>query len=116
MNSPPPDPSAELRRHDRRLLRTTATVVLAGTQTFEVRTLDISEGGAAIVAAANPKSGTVFQIRMAIPRKAKDSIPIEAEVQVMHSIFVNSEQGFRIGLRFVRIEPAAAAAITQFLK
>lgn len=76
--------------------------------------LDISAGGAGILAPANPQRGTQFTLRVGLPKRPMGSTLIEVPVEVTHSIFSSSENGFKIGLRFTRLEPSAASAILQF--
>ncbi|MFM9917016.1 MAG: PilZ domain-containing protein [Rhizobacter sp.] len=104
------------RQHERRYLRGVATVVLSPKDSFEVRTLDISAGGMAIVAAANPRPGTTFSIQVSLPLRPKGFTAIEARVQVMHSILASDEQGFKVGLQFVSLDAPTAAAVIQYLK
>ncbi|MDO9314084.1 MAG: PilZ domain-containing protein [Burkholderiaceae bacterium] len=113
MTTPPA--TGNRRQYDRCYLRGVATVVLSPKDSFEVRTLDISSGGMAIVAAANPRPGTTFSIKVSLPLRPKGFTAIEARVQVMHSILASDEQGFKVGLQFVNLDTATAAAIVQFL-
>lgn len=109
-------PGFERRQHERRYLRTVATVVLGPVQTFEVRTVDISAGGMAVVAAANPQPGTTFTIRVPLSFPHEGVVVVETRAQVMHSVLASDEQGFKIGLRFVSLEAAAASTILRYLK
>ncbi|MCE2914340.1 MAG: PilZ domain-containing protein [Rubrivivax sp.] len=90
--------------------------VLIGEQTFEFRSLDISESGMAISAAANPRVGTQFRIAFALPRRSQGYTEISSLVTVMGSVLSNSDDGFRIGLRFVSLSQAMRSAIVEFVK
>jgi c-di-GMP-binding flagellar brake protein YcgR len=89
--------------------------VFSGGQSVVVRTYDISEGGLGIVTDASPPYGTNLSVRVRIP--AGDAIPMEldARVTVARSVLSSDESGFKVGLQFVSLEPAARAAIRRFL-
>lgn len=106
----------ERRQHTRRVLRTTAHVLLPDNKRVEVRTFDISAGGLGIVAAINPKAGSTFNIRLNLVLTSTGSTTIEAPVEVTHSVFGSVEQGFKIGLRFLKLESSAISAIALFLE
>lgn len=108
-------PGAERRVAERRNLRVAATILLAETQTFAVRTLDISSGGLAIVAAANPRPGVQFLIRFPLAQKNGPHALFEARVRVVHSVFSSAEGGFKLGLSFVELPPASAILLIQAL-
>lgn len=93
-----------------------ATVSLAGQQRFAVRTLDVGPGGLGIVAAANPKPGTGFEVEFVLPGKSRSPVPVKTSVRVIHSVFSSAEDGFKIGLSFVRLPPEVAQAISAFMK
>jgi c-di-GMP-binding flagellar brake protein YcgR len=111
-----PEAGSERRKSVRRILRTTATVILNESQTFEVRTIDISVHGMAIVAPANPQVGVVFYIRFKVPSKTKKAENFEAKVKVVHSIYAGSESGFKIGLYFIKLKPEFASVIQQYIE
>jgi c-di-GMP-binding flagellar brake protein YcgR len=111
MSSPEP----ERRRAERKVLRTKALVILGNAQPFEVRTLDLSATGMSIVASANPKPGTVLNIRLSIPVRTGGNTPFEAKARVVHSVFSSAESGFKIGLSFTELSAVAASAILKFL-
>jgi len=110
-----PIPHDDRRQHERRALRVAAQVLLPNAQAFEVRMLDVSAGGAGILAPANPQKGTQFTLRVGIPKRPTGNTTVEVQVEVTHSIFSAAENGFKIGLRFVRLDPATATAILQFV-
>lgn len=96
-------------------LRTQAFVEIPGQPPFAVRTLDISSGGMAIVAAANPRRGTTFNIRLTIPVEPTGSVSFVTTAQVVHSVLSSAEDGFKVGLAFTKLEPASAEAIMQYI-
>ncbi len=106
---------AERREHTRRPLRTTTTLLLPGNQVFDVRALDISLGGMGIVAPVSPKSGTRFRIRTTLNLPDVGAVPFEANVEVTHSIYGAHEGGFKVGLRFVSVEPHLEQALARFV-
>ena len=109
-----PVPGIELRQHKRRYLHTTAYVTLPDRQVVEVRTTDISAGGLAIIGAMNPKVGVTLVIRFCLPEKSGGRTTIQAPVEVTHSIYGSAERNFRIGLRFLKLEPEAILSIAQY--
>lgn len=115
----PDDPSrgsgADRRVDERRLYRSTATVLVAG-QEIQVRTLDVSRSGMCIVAAINPPAGLKFRLRMRLDRQPQGFVLLETEVQVVHSVLARQESGFRIGLRFTAPSQDLTTAVNHFLK
>lgn len=105
---------SERRGSLRKSLRTIATVHVAG-QTVRVRTMDISVGGMAIVAAVNPPPGMTFELEFDLLIGSR-VVTIRAKAQVMHSVLSSAESGFRIGLSFLSIDPASVSAIEQYLR
>lgn len=115
MTTPPTGSGFVQRRNDHGVLRVPAVVMLSGEQSFEVRTLDIAQRGMDIVAAANPRPGTTFTIKCAIPVRPKGRTTIEVQAKVTHSVFCSTENGFKIGLTFVDPSSTASSAIRQYL-
>ena len=111
-----PEDGENRRKSERRILRTQAHADFPGYQPVAIRTLDISEGGMAIVAPLNFKPGTAFQIRFNVPVLSKGVLAFTASVKVMHSVFSSAEDGFKIGLAFTNVPPASASALTQYFK
>jgi c-di-GMP-binding flagellar brake protein YcgR len=103
------------RQHARKPLRSTAQVILPGDRIFDVRILDISAGGAGLVAAANPTAGTRFQLQFMLPTRGNAMTTIRTQVEVMHSIYSGAEHGFKVGVRFVQLDLADAAAVVLFV-
>ncbi len=105
---------AERRVEERRPFRSSATII-AGGREFPVRTLDLSRGGLCIVAAINPQLHLRFRMRLRIDRQPRGAVTLETEVQVMHSVLVAQENGFRVGLRFLHATPQLAEAVANYL-
>lgn len=110
-----PVPGIEQRQHKRRYMRTTAHVALPDRQVVQVLATDISAGGLGIVGAVNPKIGMTLFIRLSIPDKSGGRTLIEAPVKVTHSIYGITEQSFKIGLQFLKLEPEAVFAIAEYV-
>jgi c-di-GMP-binding flagellar brake protein YcgR len=106
----------ERRRHERRGLRGVAHLVLRERGPIEVHMLDISAGGIGIVGVANPQPETVGSVRFSMPTSQFANSWFDAEVEVTHSIFSSDENGFKIGLRFLKIPSTLAAAIAAYIK
>jgi c-di-GMP-binding flagellar brake protein YcgR len=123
MNVPLTNPTgngAERRQHERRTLRVAAQLKLTdasatGARPMDVRTLDISLGGMGVVTPVNLRSGVTLTISFTLPARSKGITPIQARVQVMHSILGRDEGGFKIGLRFLAADNATNAAIREYL-
>lgn len=111
-----PSSGIEQRVHLRKALRVNAELIAPGAPVFPVRTMDISAGGIGVIASLNPPSGLHVIVRMRIPARAGAPLPVEVAAQVTHSVFMTTENGFKVGLRFVEPAPAVSAAVAQFLK
>lgn len=105
---------AERRIEERRPFRSSATII-AGGREFQVRTLDLSRGGLCIVAAINPQLHLRFRLRLRIDRQPHGAVTLETDVQVVHSVLVAQENGFRVGLRFLNATPQLADAVANYL-
>ncbi len=82
---------------------------------MDVRTLDISLGGMGVVAPVNLRSGITLTVQFTLPARSKGMTPVQARVQVTHSILGRDEGGFKIGLRFLGVDNNTTAAIREFL-
>ncbi len=109
------EPDKDRRRAKRKILRTTAEISLGDTQSFTVRTLEISATGMGIVASANPKPGTVLRISFAIPAAGGAQVLFDSKACVVQSVFSTTESGFRVGLSFVELPAGSAAAAKQYV-
>ncbi len=108
--------SVERRQHERKSLRSSAQLVLPNQAPLEVRTVDLSVGGMGVVAAANLAPRLTCLVRVVVPLKPKGVTVIEAQAQVAHGVLSSSHAGFLVGLQFVGISAATAAAIKQFMQ
>lgn len=66
-------------------------VTLSPAQSFKVRVLDLGVDGTAIVAAANPRPGITFTIKIPIPTRPTGVVIIEAQVRVIHSVLARDQ-------------------------
>lgn len=94
-----------------------AEVVLSRSRSYEVRLLDLSEGGAGIVAPAAAPSGVRFSLRFQLPQRAgMASVLAEVPSRVVHSVFSRDRAGFRIGVQFVDVPEAQLQAIRTYVQ
>lgn len=104
----------ERRQDPRKTLRTPATVRVAG-QSFQVRTLDVSVSGVAIVAAVNPPAGMSLEVEFLLPGRNGVS-RVSARAQVMHSVLCGAENGFRVGVTFSALDETSRRAIDVYVR
>lgn len=107
--------SRERRQYARKLLRTTAQLVDPVTGLIEARTTDISSGGIGVILNTDPIQTSTFLLRVALSQSDRRQVLLQAQVRVVNSVFVASEGGFKVGLRFAKLAPQAALALSQFL-
>ena len=105
---------ADRRQQGRRALRGTAYLLLPGREPLAVRMLDVSIAGVSIAAAANAPPNASCGVRFSVP-SGLESVQIETQVTVNHSVFSRTEDGFRIGLQFKRLTDSQANAIKKFV-
>lgn len=105
----------EKRQHERRILRTNATLLLPGHPGFEVRTADISIGGLGIVAAANPPPGLICRVVLTLPNSSGGARQVEVTGKVAHSVYSSRSGGFQIGMVLLNLDAAATSAIVDYL-
>lgn len=85
--------------------------------TVPVRLDDISEGGMAIITAANPPPGLLMDVEFPLPIKALGTVrPVRVKAKVMHSVCSRNVDGFKVGLSFVNLDPTTRSVIADFLK
>jgi c-di-GMP-binding flagellar brake protein YcgR len=109
-------PGAERREHERKPFRTEAHLLPPGQPPFSVRLIDISEGGMRISCSVNPPLMSVSVIRMLVPSADRSGASlIEARVQFLNSIYARSEDGFRVGLKFLDLPSGTQEIISSFL-
>jgi c-di-GMP-binding flagellar brake protein YcgR len=105
-----------LRQYRRRILNIPAQVQLSTGQRFEVRLLDVSEGGAGIVAEAAAPVGVRFRLAFQMPaRTAMPTTRIELQARVVSNILSRDHAGYRIGLQFVDLDQAQHQQIRGYV-
>ncbi|MCM0609310.1 MAG: PilZ domain-containing protein [Ideonella sp. WA131b] len=108
-------PGPEKRVHLRRSLRVPARIILGESSEFEVRTYDISEGGLGLVAAANPKVGTKFNVVFGVPNSTPRPSVVNVRATVIRSVLAMDEGGFKIGVLFNSLDEPSFSAIRRFI-
>ncbi len=103
------------RQHERLAMRSTALLVLPSRVPVSVRTTDITTVGIGIAAAANPPERLVVQLRVQVPQRPLGYKEIEVQAQVVHSVHSRREDGFRIGLVFIKPSSQALSVIMDYL-
>ena len=106
---------SERRADPRKALRANAELLVEGKR-LEVRTLDISTSGMGIAATINPRVNQSLSIFLAPADAPRGPARIEMPVSVVHSILTQAEGGFKVGLRFGQLSPAALDAVKKYLR
>jgi len=110
------DDGINRRENDRKMLHTRAILAIPGKPILEVRTLDISIGGIGIVASVNLVARIPCKLAFSLPLRHGKKINVEAEGYVTHSLFSNSHDGFKIGIRFKDVSPELEKEIARYLR
>lgn len=106
----------ERRRHERRLLRAKAFLLIPGQEQHLVRTLDVSISGMAIVSPINTQQGVVVTVRFLLPAKFHGHTPISSPAIVTHCVYSGGEDGFKTGLMFKDLPSQIASLIDGYVK
>ena len=106
----------ERRRHERRLLRAKAFLLLPGKEQHLVRTLDVNISGMAIVSPFNTPQGVVVTVRFLLPAQFNGHSPISSPATVTHCVYSGGEDGFKTGLMFQDLPPQVVSMIDQYVK
>jgi len=106
------DNGIDSRAQARRTLRTRGTLFFTGNQPIHIRTLDVSLGGLCLVSEIAIPAKIMGQLEMNMPVGNGKFEKMHVNIQIMHSIFCNKEDGFRIGILFLK-PPAKLTAIIQ---
>ncbi len=105
----------EKRGFERKSLRGKALISIHNHGPILVKTIDISEGGIAVVAERNPKPETACVIQVEIPLHDGKKYGIHSKAVVMHSIYSRQENGFKIGLKFLDLSDEKKHLIQNFI-
>ena len=106
---------SDRRAHGRHPFRTQATLTLPDGRAVICHTMDIGKGGAAVVTDINLPLGFALKVSMRLPAQGGCSKPFEAQAVVANCILAHRDGGFRMGLNFSPLAPAAQAALKGYL-
>jgi c-di-GMP-binding flagellar brake protein YcgR len=106
---------SDRRRDERRIFRGGALWMPVGKAATQVRTLDVSAGGIAIVATFNPPAGCLCLVRFVLPTR-DGPFTVETSGRVARSVFSSTDDGFRVGLHFDPLSDEAARALQRYVR
>lgn len=99
------DQGVESRVHRRHHLRTRGHLLFNGHQPIPIRTLDVGVGGLCVVSEFTLPIKIQGAIQLNMPMGNGKFEQQNVGIQVIHSIFCNKEDGFKVGLMFVKPSP-----------
>lgn len=108
-------PGTDQRAHARHPFGTEARLVLPDGRAWVAHTLDIGEGGTAVVTDVNLLVGAALTIQLKLPAQNGGSTMFQARAKVANTILAPRDGGFRIGLQFEALDAAASAALKSYL-
>ena len=106
---------SDRRRDERRIYRGGAVWTPVGMAATQVRTVDVSAGGIAIVATFNPPVGCLCTVRFSLPGRT-GPFTVETSGRVVRSVFSSSDDGFRVGLFFDPLSDEAARTLQRYVR
>jgi c-di-GMP-binding flagellar brake protein YcgR len=89
---------------------------LSGDGEVEVRTLDISVGGIAVVLMRNLAPNRHCRIRFSVPDAEGQYAWFESEATVAHSALSGARGGFVVGLQFLNPAESLIAAVKRYVE
>lgn len=107
----PRAPGNDRRAHDRHPFRVRVVLAFADGRQVPGRALDLGAGGAGVICDLNVPVGVKLALRMKLPARPSGSAAFESLATVAHCSLAGSEGGFRLGLQFDALSPAALAAL-----
>lgn len=110
------DNGIENRAHMRRPLRTRGTLLFAGNQPLPIRTLDVSAGGLCLVSEIAIPAKITGLLEVNVPVGNGHFEKMQVNIQVMYSIFCNKEDGFKVGVFFIKPPANLIAAIQKMFR
>jgi len=110
------DNSVENRANMRHALRTRGSLLFSGNQPIIIRTLEVSLGGISVVSEIAIPVKIMGQLEMNVPIGNGNFEKMQVNIQIMHSIFCNKEDGFKIGLLFIKPPANLTTAIQKIFK
>lgn len=103
----------EKRAYTRRLMREDAVLADAsGSARYPVVMLDISRVGVSFASPTQLETGSRHLLNFRLPGNAQLQ---ETVLQVVHSTSAGVPAGFRVGARFVHIQPETTESIASFV-
>lgn len=99
------DQGIKSRAYKRHPIRTRGHLLFNGRSPILVRTLDISIGGLCVVSEITLPIKIQGSIELSMPMGNGRFALQQINVLVIHSIFSNKEDGFRVGLMFINLAP-----------
>jgi c-di-GMP-binding flagellar brake protein YcgR len=103
------------RESDRKQLRGTGRFFLTPSAVIEVRTLDVSTRGAAIVSAANLPIGSTGTLHLGVPDHNGMREQFQVHATVIAAVLSADVDGFRLSLRFDGISESLRAAVERYM-
>lgn len=104
------------RQYGRRVLHANARLFVADMMPIDVRTLDLSQGGMAIIAPFNPEAYTGGSIRFPLKFTGSPLVHLEAMATMMNSVYSGHYQGFRIGMQFNDLSDKVKSLIVRYIE
>lgn len=111
-----PPPAQEQRRDPRKILRGPGFLVLAKAQMLEVRTLELGQGGIALLSRSNLTPMGLCSVKFSIPRRPQGHDLFELGGVIVHCIYSQREAGFKVGVQFDRQPESFRRACAAFLR
>jgi hypothetical protein len=105
-------PGRNRRIHPRKVLRTTATVVVPGQPPREGRTWDLGLDGMSLMSAKPIPPGTRCEVTFELPLAAGAS-RVAVPVKVLYCSFCGDE-GFKVGAAFGDLDDDSRNAVNEF--
>lgn len=99
------------RAHDRYAIHVSAQLLLGNGAAVPARTLDIGKGGAGVVCDYNLPVGTRLTVRLRLPARPSGSAEFDSPATVVNCTLAGADGGFRLGLQFGTLAPAALTAL-----
>jgi hypothetical protein len=103
------------RQSPRKLLKVSARLTVQGAGTIECRTLDVGPGGLSLSAPRNFPAGQRCTVGFVLPLKHGRQHPVTCLAQVAYGV-ISRADGFKLGLKFLDVDSATAAALAEYTK
>ena len=120
MDKPPltdsADAATQRRAHERRHLYSPAKLLLASKRIVDVRAVNVSAGGAALIAPENLPIETGCEIRLDLPTTSAAKLTLYMKAVVVNTVFSSREDGFKTGLKFTHATAEQLARLNEFVR